>query len=110
MTVSTSLAPTVVYRDNTYYWRVRALDAAGNSGVWNLGPSFTKTFDKVPPVTDPSIKNLHVRDNLSDPGTDLEPGTPGHQTNVPMLVWDPVPGASSYLVDIAPYLGALRVG
>ena len=63
-TVSTSLAPTVVYRDNTYYWRVRALDAAGNSGVWNLGPSFTKTFDKVPPVTDPSIKNLRLRDNL----------------------------------------------
>ncbi len=68
LTISTSLAPTVVYRDNTYYWRVRALDAAGNSGVWNLGPSFTKTFDKVPPVTDPSIKNLHVRDHLADPG------------------------------------------
>ena len=96
-TVSTSLAPTVVYRDNTYYWRVRALDAAGNSGVWNLGPSFTKTFDKVPPVTDPSIKNLHLRDNLADPGTDLDRGTPGHQTKVPMLVWDPVPGAPELL-------------
>ena len=37
LTTSTSLAPTVVFRDNTYYWRVRAVDAAGNAGVWNLG-------------------------------------------------------------------------
>jgi hypothetical protein len=105
LTISTSLAPTVVFRDNTYYWRVRALDAAGNAGVWNIGPSFTKTFDKVPPVTDPSIKNLHMRDHLDNPGTDLEPGTPGYQTDVPVMVWDPVPGASSYLVEVAPYDG-----
>ena len=100
-TISTSLAPTVVFRDNTYYWRVRAIDAAGNSGVWNRGPDFVKTFDKVPPVTPPSIKNLHMRDNLVDPGTDVDPGTAGYQTNVPVLKWDSVPGASSYLVDAA---------
>jgi hypothetical protein len=100
LTISTSLSPTVVFRDNTYYWRVRALDAAGNAGVWNIGPSFTKTFDKVPPVTDPSIKNLHMRDHLSDPGTDLDLGTLGYQTEVPILAWDPVPGASSYLVEV----------
>jgi hypothetical protein len=103
LTISTSLAPTVVFRDNTYYWRVRAVDAAGNAGVWNRGPDFIKTFDKVPPVSDPSIKNLHMRDNLADPGTDVDPGTPGYQTNVPILKWDTVPGASSYLVDVAPY-------
>ena len=80
LTTSTSLAPTVVFRDNTYYWRVRALDAAGNAGVWNRGPDFVKTFDKVPPVDPPSIKNLHIRDNLADPGTDVEPGTAGYQT------------------------------
>jgi hypothetical protein len=100
-TISTSLAPTGVFRDNTYYWRVRALDAAGNAGVWNIGPPFSKTFDKVPPVTGTSIKNLHMRDHLADPGTDLN-GAAGYQTNVPILVWDPVPGASSYLVDVAP--------
>src|SRR5262245_13458914 len=103
LTTSTSLAPTVVFKDNTYYWRVRALDAAGNAGVWNRGPDFVKTFDKVPPVDPPSIKNLHMRDNLVDPGTDVEPGTPGYQTNVPILKWDSVPGASSYLVDVAPF-------
>ena len=64
-----------MFRDNTYYWRVRALDAAGNAGVWNRGPDFVKTFDKVPPVTAPSIKNLHMRDNLADPGTDVDLGT-----------------------------------
>jgi hypothetical protein len=105
LTISTSLAPTVVFRDNTYYWRVRALDAAGNAGVWNIGPPFVKTFDKVPPVTDPSIKNMHMRDNLSDPGTDLAPGTLGHQTEVPILTWDPVPGASSYLVEVVEKVG-----
>jgi hypothetical protein len=103
LTISTSLAPTVVFRDNTYYWRVRALDAAGNAGVWNLGPAFTKTFDKVPPVTPPSIKNLHMRDHLADPGTDMDAGTAGYQTEVPILAWDTVPGASSYFVEVAQY-------
>jgi hypothetical protein len=105
LTTSTSLAPTVVFRDNTYYWRVRAVDAAGNAGVWNLGPNFVKTFDKVPPVTAPSIKNLRMRDNLADPGTDVDLGTPGYQTNVPVLRWDTVPGASSYTVDVGPFNG-----
>src|SRR5262245_2837529 len=103
LTTSTSLAPNVVFRDNTYYWRVRALDAAGNAGVWNRGPDFVKTFDKVPPTTPPSIKNMHMRDNLVDPGTDVDPGTAGYQTQVPIVKWDSVPGAASYLVDVAPY-------
>jgi len=105
LTTSTSLSPTVVFRDNTYYWRVRALDAAGNAGVWNRGPDFVKTFDKVPPVTAPSIKNLHLRDNLADPGTDVDLGLVGYQTKVPILKWDTVPGASSYLVDVSPFNG-----
>ena len=102
LTTSTSLAPNVVFRDNTYYWRVRALDAAGNAGVWNRGPDFVKTFDKVPPVTAPSIKNMHMRDNLADPGTDVDAGTAGYQTQVPIVTWDSVPGASAYLIDVAP--------
>ncbi len=101
--IGTALSPTAVFRDNTYYWRVRALDASGNAGLWNIGPSFTKTFDKVPPVTGPSIKNLRMRDNAADPGTDVQPGTPGYQTEVPILRWDPVPGAASYEVNVAPF-------
>ena len=101
--VGTSHAPTKLMRDNTYYWRVRSLDAFGNAGVWNIGPSFTKTFDKVPPVTSPSVKNVRMRDNLSDPGSDVDGLTPGYQTNVPIVTWDPVPGASSYEIDVFPF-------
>ena len=103
--VGTSHSPTVVLRDNTYYWRVRALDASGNAGVWNVGPAFTKTFDKVPPVSGASIKNLRMRDHLADPGTDAAPGTAGYQTEVPILRWDAVLGAASYEVNVTPYTG-----
>ena len=105
-TIATSLSPTTVFKDNTYYWRVRAIDPDGNAGVWNLGPNFTKTFDKVPVVAAPAIKNLHMRDNLADPGVDQD-GNPanGYQTHVPMLTWDWVPGASSYEVDVTPFNG-----
>ncbi|MBD0349487.1 MAG: hypothetical protein ICV59_10075, partial [Thermoleophilia bacterium] len=101
--IGTTLSPTVVLKDNTYYWRMRALDGDGNAGIWNLGPAYTKTFDKVPPVTAPSVKNLRMRDHLTDPGTDVAPGTAGYQTRVPILAWDAVPGAASYQVDVAPF-------
>ncbi len=81
-----------MFKDNTYYWRVRALDTSSNTGVWNSGPAFSKTFDKVPPTPGPSIKNLRMRDNLTDPGSDADAGTPGYQTQLPVLRWDPVPG------------------
>src|SRR4029450_8040154 len=105
--IANSYAPTTMLRDNTYYWRVRSLDAFGNAGEWNLGPSFTKTFDKVPPVSAPSVKNVHLRDNLSDPGSDVDGGRPGYQTYVPVVTWDPVPGASSYEVDVFPFEGGM---
>jgi hypothetical protein len=101
--IAGSHAPTSLLRDNTYYWRVRALDAFGNAGQWNLGTSFTKTFDKAPPVTGPAVKGVRMRDNLADPGSDLDGGTAGYQTRVPIVRWDPVPGASSYEVDVFPY-------
>jgi hypothetical protein len=107
-TIATSLSPTTVLKDNVYYWRVRALDPDGNAGVWNYGSPFTKTFDKVPPagpVTGTSIKHLRMRDNLADPGTDLSPGTTGYQTEVPVVRWDPVPGAASYEVELADWTG-----
>jgi len=106
-TIATSLSPAKVFKNDTYHWRVRALDPDGNAGVWNVGADFQKTFDNVPPVTAPAIKNLHMRDNVSDPGTDLDSSTLGYQTNVPIVTWDPVPGTSSYEVDVAPYESAV---
>jgi hypothetical protein len=101
-TIATSLSPTTPLKNNRYYWRVRAIDPDGNAGVWNGGPSFTKTFDNAPPVTAPAIKNLHMRDNLADPGVDVD-AAPGYQTSVPLITWNAVPGASSYDVEVTPY-------
>ena len=106
-TTGTSLSPTAVFKDNVYYWRVRAFDADGNAGIWNYGDAFTKTFDKVAPagpVTGSSIKNLRMRDNLADPGTDVDVAA-GYQTRVPIVRWDPVPGASSYELQLASWNG-----
>jgi protein-S-isoprenylcysteine O-methyltransferase Ste14 len=102
-TIGTVFSPTSVLKDNRYYWRVRPYDVDGNPGVWTEGPVFEKRFDKVPPVADTSIKNVRMRDTIADPGADLEPGSPEtYETRVPMLTWDPVPGAASYQVEVAP--------
>ena len=105
--IGNSYAPTAVFKDNTYYWRVRALDRSDNPGVWNAGPTFTKTFDKVPPTPGPSIKNLRLRDHQADPGSDVDAIAPGYQTRVPVLRWDPVPGAASYEVDVTRYTSGI---
>ncbi len=98
-TIATTLSPTSVLPNNTYYWRVRAIDPDGNAGVWNTGAPFMKTFDNVPPVTAPAVKNLRMVDTS---GVTQAAG-PGYSTSVPIISWDPVPGASSYLVDVVPF-------
>ncbi len=99
--VTTTFSPTQLLGNNRYYWRLRAISVDGNAGRWNEGPPFTKVFDNVegsrPPLRPPSIKNLRVRDNAADGG----PRPPGWTTSAPVVVWDPVPGASSYQVDVA---------
>ena len=67
----TSLSPAKVLPNNTgsgvpgdpeqfgYWWRVRGVDPDGNSGEWNYGRPFDKTYPA-------SIAGLHVRDNLAD--------------------------------------------
>jgi hypothetical protein len=95
--IGTSLIPTLGLNDNTYFWRVRANDPAGEAGAWNEGLSFTKNFG------DPAIQNLRMRDHLADPGTDVAPAAPGYQTRVPIIRWDAYPGASSYDVEVTPF-------
>jgi hypothetical protein len=118
-TINTSLSPTTVFKNNNYYWRVRALDMDGHAGRWNCygdpnlacpNPApFKKSFDNVAPdgpVPGTSIKNLRMRDNLADPGTDIDLVTDGYQTRVPIVRWDPVPGAASYELQVARWNGA----
>ena len=90
--IGTSLAPKKVFPNNTYYWRVRALNPDGIAGVWNLGPTFNKAFN-------PSIPNLRLRDNH---GTIAD----GSTTESPIVAWDPVPGAASYDVRVVPWNGS----
>jgi hypothetical protein len=77
------------------------VNVQGAQGVWTSGASFTKTFDNVPPVPTSSITGLHMRDELGDGG----PKPAGWSTSVPILVWNPVPGASAYDVDVVPFSG-----
>ncbi|HEX3255337.1 MAG TPA: hypothetical protein VHQ96_06065 [Gaiellaceae bacterium] len=102
--ITTTFTPKETLPNNTYYWRVRAINAHGEAGDWNEGPSFVKTFANYPDLSELGIKNLHMRD-ASDPGTDVDSGTAGYQTNLPIITWDPVPGASSYQVNVGPYSG-----
>ena len=100
--ITTTFTPKETLPNNTYYWRVRAINAHGEAGDWNEGPSFVKTFSNYPLLDELGIKNLRMRDT-GDPGTDFDLGTPGYQTQLPIIAWDPIPGASSYQVNVGPY-------
>ena len=95
-TSATSISPTGLFQDNTYYWRVRPYDASNNAGPWTLGTPFTKTFDNVPPVAAPAVKNIRMR-NMSDIGST--------SSITPVIQWDPVMGASYYQIEIDSYVG-----
>jgi hypothetical protein len=85
LVTATSVSPTKFLANNVYHWRVRAFDLNGNAGQWNIGPDFRKAFDDMTPA----IPNLQVADG-----------------NNGLITWDPVEGASSYEVDIAPYVSS----
>jgi hypothetical protein len=95
-TYGTSFSPPVVLPNNTYYWRVRAIDAAGNAGSWAGGPSFDKKFANAPITPAPVVQNLRLVDR------NLDPLAPGSVTDTPIVLWDPVPGASGYQVVVTP--------
>jgi hypothetical protein len=95
-TVATGYSPSKILANNTYYWRVRPINVQNSEGVWTSGATFTKTFDNVPPVVGTSITGLHMRDETGDGG----PKPSGWATSVPILVWNPVPGASAYDLDV----------
>jgi hypothetical protein len=97
-TFATGYSPTKPLPNNTYYWRVRPINAQGAKGVWTQGQpfSFTQFFDSVPPLTGTTISGLHMRDEFSDTG----PKPAGWATPTPILVWNPVAGASAYDLDV----------
>jgi hypothetical protein len=103
VTTGTSLTPTeVLANDHAFYWRVRAIDASGNAGVWNYGAGehgnpgegFTEAFDNAAP----SVPNLH----MTEPNGSEAPNDP--TTNTPIVTWSAVPGAASYEVQVTTYV------
>jgi hypothetical protein len=97
-TVATGFSPTKPLPNNTYYWRVRAINVQGAEGVWTQGASFLQPFDTIPPLppNEPTVGNVHMRDEFGDNG----PEPAGWQTSTPILVWNQVTGASAYDLDV----------
>ncbi|CAA9541108.1 MAG: hypothetical protein AVDCRST_MAG79-1871, partial [uncultured Thermoleophilia bacterium] len=90
-TTGLSLYPKKLFANNDYYWRVRAFDVDGNAGVWSDTGSFVKDFANL------KISNLTLR----SPEDAVLPT--GSRTGVPIVGWDPVPGASAYEVQVGPH-------
>jgi large repetitive protein len=78
--------------NGTYWWRVRASNAAGESSAWTQPRSFRKLWNLVPALQSPTSGSA-----LSFPA------------NPVVLKWSGVPGAAHYLVSAAsdPSLGSL---
>ena len=108
-TINTSLSPTTVLQEQHLLLAGPcARRGRARRPVECRSRASRRSFDNIAPagpVTGTSIKNLRMRDNLADPGTDVDPAA-GYQTRVPVVRWDPVPGASSYEVQVADWNGA----
>lgn len=100
-TLGSSLATRQLLPNNTYYWRVRAIDPDDNKGVWNEGEPFQKSFADQTVLGRSSIQNLHMF------FPDADGITAGYQTTTRLVMWGPVPGASSYQVEVGAWTGAI---
>ncbi|MEY2569992.1 MAG: large repetitive protein, partial [Acidimicrobiaceae bacterium] len=99
----TSVAPTVPVPNNTYFFRVRAVDPDGRAGSYVSG-SFRKEFDDTTGASPPreTVPGLTLRDGVTDAALAV-----GATTSSPTLSWNPVPGAAEYEVQVAPRDGAV---
>lgn len=92
LVLGTAFSPKRVLPSNVYHWRVRGIDADGNAGRWNVGTAFDQFYG----TGAGTIQNLRLRDNHGDL-------VAGATTSTPVLAWDPVPGAGSYVVQVTRY-------
>ncbi len=90
-TNSTSFAPAQSLPDNSYYWRVRGVDPQGQAGPWNNGAAFDKAWDRTIPA---GPQNLRVYNSK------LEPIGFAGNVDEPVVMWNTVPGARTYEVQV----------
>jgi hypothetical protein len=102
-TDATGYSPTRPLPNNTYYWRVRPINVQGANGAWTQGTSIFQYFDTIPPLPAPqpgdpplTITGVRMLDELHP--DQIEPA--GWPTPTPILVWNPVAGASAYDLDV----------
>lgn len=76
--LGTRFSPPITYDNNGYYWRVRAVDAAGNSSAWAESQvKFNRHYDRAPSLVFPPNNATDVPDPL-------------------YFQWTPVTNASEY--------------
>ncbi len=75
---------TMPLADGRYYWRVRAVDAAGNAGAWSSAWTVWVDIDPAPAPT------------LVSPAD----GTPTRD-NTPTFTWNAVPGLTAYRLQVS---------
>ena len=80
--------PEILLPDGAYWWRVRAVDAAGTEGVW----SDVARVAKVWPNQITNTRFAATPTGAAASFTELNP----------YLFWAPVPGAKSYDVQVSP--------
>lgn len=99
-------------RSGTYYWRVRAIDHNGQpllssvNGRFSEVRSFSWTMPAAPSGTlGGSVSGQKIALDGDEAGTCTASLTSGGictgVTSTPMLDWDPVPGAASYIVYVS---------
>src|SRR3954452_9691797 len=83
-TKNTRATPDKTLPNGTYWWRVQAVDSAGNTSPWSSPDSIEELWADTPTLT-----------ALDDGVTTSYPAEPL------ILRWDPVPGAAEYSVEIS---------
>ncbi|GAA1920627.1 Ig-like domain repeat protein [Nocardioides hwasunensis] len=83
LTYSTRYSPATTYSNGNYYWRVRAINAAGQATPWPSTPSeFQRRWDSKPTL-------LYPADGATDVADDI------------YYQWTPVQHATRYALDIS---------
>jgi hypothetical protein len=85
--VATSYTPAQPLQNGSYFWRVRANDAAGDHGTWSDAWTFTRGWTTSPSIVSPAW----------DPNTGVVPIV---STNL-ALQWTPTPHAAYYELQVS---------